>query len=67
MALPLRLLLGLQITEKQKFALTAIFSLALIIITFAIVRVIKISASAEHVDPIWLAVWSMTEASVGKS
>ena len=66
MALPLRLLWGLQVNRKQKTALVGIFSLAFIIIIFAIVRVIKTSASDEHVDPIWLALWSMMEGSVGE-
>ncbi|MCJ1259438.1 hypothetical protein MMC24_007275 [Lignoscripta atroalba] len=66
MALPLRLLWGLQITTRQKLALAGIFSLGLVIIVFAIVRVIETSASTHHVDPIWLALWSMVEASVDK-
>lgn len=65
MALPLRLLWNLQVNRQQKWALATIFSLGFIIIIFAIVRVIETRASAHHVDPVWLALWSMIEASVG--
>ena len=65
MALPLRLLWGLHVTRGQKAALGAIFGLGAIIIVFAIVRVIYTKATTHHVDPIWLALWSMVEASVG--
>ena len=64
MALGLRLLRRLQISPKEKLALAAIFSVGLIKVTFAIIRVVKIGASATHVNPIWLALWSMIEASV---
>ncbi|KAL8767038.1 MAG: hypothetical protein Q9209_006332 [Squamulea sp. 1 TL-2023] len=64
MGLGLRLLWNLQINVKEKLALGAIFSVGLIKITFAIIRVVKIGASATHVNPIWLALWSMIEASV---
>ena len=66
MALPLRLLWGLQINSRQKLALGGIFSLGIIIIIFAIVRVVEISATFNHVNPLWLALWSMIEASVGE-
>lgn len=66
MALPLRLLWDLRVNKKQKLALTIIFSLGCIIIVFAIVRVVQIRASTNHVDPVWLALWSVIEASVGE-
>lgn len=65
MALPLRLLWKLQIEKKQKLALAAVFSLAIVIIVVAIVRIVEINPMFKHVDPVWLALWSMTEASVG--
>ncbi|KAL8681678.1 MAG: hypothetical protein Q9186_002195 [Xanthomendoza sp. 1 TL-2023] len=52
------------ISAKEKIALGTIFSVGLIKITFAVIRVVKIGASAKHVNPIWLALWSMIEASV---
>ncbi len=70
MALLLRQLYGLQTTQinrKQKIAVAGIFSLGGVIIVVAIVRAIEIKATTEHVDPVWLALWSMVEASVGES
>ena len=64
MGLGLRLLWNLQIGAREKVALGAIFSVGLIKITFAVIRVVKIGASATHVNPIWLALWTMIEASV---
>lgn len=68
MALPLHLLLGLfGVNRKQKAGLAAIFSLGFFIIAVALVRVFQTRATKEHhVDPIWLALWSQIEASVGK-
>ena len=48
-------------------ALASIFSLSVLIIIVAIIRVVQTSATTQHVDPVWLALWSMIEASVGKS
>ncbi|KAL8933207.1 MAG: hypothetical protein Q9211_005906 [Gyalolechia sp. 1 TL-2023] len=64
MALGLRLLGKLRVSPQEKLALAAIFSVGLIKITFAVIRVVRIGASATHVNPIWLALWSMIEASV---
>ena len=64
MALGLRLLWNLRITKKEKLALGTIFSVGFIKIAFAAIRVVKIGASSKHVNPIWLALWSMVEASV---
>ena len=66
MALPLRLLWGLKVNSHQKAALAAIFSLGFIVIAFAVVRVVETSATFKHVNPMWLALWSMIEASVGR-
>ena len=59
MGLGLRLLRNLQINPKEKIALGAIFSVGFIKITFAIIRVVRIGPRATHVNPIWLALWSM--------
>ena len=66
MLIPLRLLWGLRVNQRQKLALLVIFSLVFIIIVFAIVRVVEISPSSQRVDPVWLVLWSMTEGSVGR-
>lgn len=64
MALPLRLVWDLRIDRKQKTGLAGIFLLGLVDVIFAIVRVVETSASAHHVDVVWLGLWSMIEASV---
>ena len=69
MALLLRQLYGLQTTQidrKQKIAVAGIFSLGGVIVIVAIVRVVEIKATTQHVDPVWLTLWSVIEASVGK-
>ena len=67
MALPLHLLLGLiGVNRKQKAGLAALFCLGFFIIAVALVRVFQTRATKQHhVDPIWLALWSQIEASVG--
>lgn len=64
MALPLPVLYNLRINSQQKMGLVVIFCLGLITIIFAIVRVIETNATKTHVDPIWLALWSMIECAV---
>ena len=68
MALPLHLLLGLLgVNRKQKAGLAALFSLGFFIIAIALVRVFQTRATKTHqADPIWLALWSQIEASVGQ-
>ena len=66
MTLLLSLLHNLRTDRKQKAAVAAIFSLSFIVIIVAIIRAIEIRASTKHVDPVWLALWSMIEGSVGK-
>lgn len=61
------LLPGLRINRKEKVALTSIFSLSAIVIIVAIIRVIQTSATTQHVDPVWLALWSSIESSVGQN
>lgn len=60
------LLPGLRINRKEKIALASIFSLSAIVIIVAIIRVVQTSATTQHVDPVWLALWSSIESSVGK-
>ena len=66
MALLLRQLYGLKTTRKQKIAVAGLFSLGGVVIIVAIVRVVEIKATIQHVDPVWLALWSMVEAGVGR-
>ena len=65
--IPLLILLpSLRINRKEKLAIASIFSLSAIVVIVAIIRVIQTSATTQHVDPVWLALWSMIEASVGE-
>ena len=68
MALPLHLLLGLiGVNRKQKAGLATLFCLGFFIIAVAFVRVFQTRATKTHqADPVWLALWSQIEASVGK-
>ena len=73
MLLPLRLLATLRINAKQKLALAGMFSLGLIVIAFAFVRLVEVTkATAKSKTdpttvaegPILLSVWSVIEAAV---
>lgn len=72
MALPLRILWNLHVTRRQKFGLATIFSLATIVIIFAIVRAVETSstltpsalASLEGADPISLTLFSAMESTI---
>ena len=73
MLLPLRLLVTLQISLKQKLGLSCLFSLGIIVIIFAFVRLFKVTkATAESQTnpttmadgPIVLSLWSTIEAAV---
>lgn len=72
MALPLRILWNLHITRRQKFGLAGVFSLAAIVIVFAIVRAVEtIStltpsklASLEGANPISLTLFSALESTI---
>ena len=64
MALPLTLLPSLLMNRRTKIGLAFVFSLALIIIAFAAVRMTQVlNGPRQTPDLIGLAVWSVTEAS----
>jgi hypothetical protein len=67
LVLPIHLLWDVKISVRQKLGLAGIFSLGIIIVVFAVVRVIVTNAVHTHVEPTWLGVWSALESSVGKS
>ena len=73
MILPLRLLVTLQISLKQKLGLACLFSLGTIVIVFAFIRLSKvtkataesqINPTTEADGPILLSLWSTIEAAV---
>jgi hypothetical protein len=66
--LPIRLLIGLRISVKQKLGIGATFSLGVVIISFSIVRLVKIVDALATLNPdgnISIALWSMLETSIG--
>lgn len=65
MAIPISLLWKVQITFRQKVALAGIFSLAVITMSFAIIRVTVISTLTEQPDVSELYMWSSIEQTVG--
>lgn len=73
MLLPLRLLMTLRISLKQKLALSCLFSLGIIVVVFAFIRLFNVTkATAESQTnpttvadgPILLSLWSIIEAAV---
>ena len=64
MALPLSILPKLYTTRSRKLALAGVFSVGFIIIVFAILRLVKTRPNNTHVNPKWLCIFSVTEASV---
>ena len=72
MALPLRILWNLRITRRQKLGLATIFSLATIVIIFAVVRAVETSStltpsalvSLNGGDPISLTLFSTLESTI---
>lgn len=72
MALPMRILWNLRVTGRQKLGLATVFSLAVIVIIFAIVRAVETIktltpsalASLEGADPISLTLFSAIESTI---
>ncbi|KAK1971603.1 hypothetical protein LY78DRAFT_598238 [Colletotrichum sublineola] len=60
MALPLTVLPALQLDKKKKIGLACAFSLAIIIICVAIVRMTQV-LKGQHVDIVGLAIWGAVE------
>lgn len=63
MVLPLRLLHKLQVSNRQKMGLAGVFTVGVLVIATAIVRLTQI-IGAERSDPVGLAVWGLVESSV---
>ena len=64
MALPWRLLWIVKLSRKEKLAIASIIGLGMIIVVFAIIRIIVTNTSGTHPEVIWLALWSSIETSV---
>lgn len=67
MTIPINMLWRVQISVRKKLALTGIFSLVLVTMVIAIVRVAVISTFGLRTDTAWLYLWSSVEQCVGKS
>lgn len=63
-ALPLYLAMRVQLPWTQKLALAAVFSLGVVIMLFAIIRIVVTNQHNTHPETSWLNLWSQIEASV---
>ncbi|KAI0514353.1 hypothetical protein F5B22DRAFT_611247 [Xylaria bambusicola] len=62
--IPISLVWNVQIPTRRKMALIGIFSLVLVTIAFAIVRVVVVSELTHQPDVSWLYLWSAIEQGV---
>ena len=67
MALPVRLLWNLKISTMEKFSLCVVFTVGIITMVFAIVRVVSldVSTSGGQVSTTWRILWGGIEGAVG--
>nr|POE94511.1 hypothetical protein CFP56_16751 [Quercus suber] len=67
MALPLRVVFGLQMTTRDKLSLAALFSTNIVAIVVSMIRVFTIWAKTGSASPspAWLALWAVNECMVG--
>lgn len=63
---PVKLLWNVQISLRKKVALAGVFSITLIIMVFAIIRVVVVSSFSHQLDQTWLYMWSSIEQTVCK-
>lgn len=63
-ALPLYLALRVRLPMAQKMALGAVFSLGVVIMVFAVIRIVVTEQANAHPETSWLNLWSQIEASV---
>ena len=61
---PVNLLWKVRLSIRKKFALGGIFSITVIIMIFAIVRVVVVSSRSQQPDQTWLYMWSFIEQGV---
>lgn len=63
-ALPLYLAFRVRLPLSQKLALAAVFSSGVLVMVFAVIRIILTNVSGEHPEVSWLNMWSQIEASI---
>lgn len=67
MLIPITMLRGVQMNWRRKAALVGIFSLVIIVMIFAIIRVAVVSSSESSMKSVsWVVMWSAVENCVGK-
>ena len=66
MALPLRLLIGLQMPTSRKVSVAALFCLGFVCIIASTIRVTQISNGSKQPTVPWLALWGTIESAIGK-
>lgn len=67
-SIPFIILHRIRISKQQKIALSAIFSLVVLTIIFAIVRAtITTIGVKKQMDPTWVYMWTSIELNIGKS
>ena len=60
------MLWNVKISLRKKLALAVIFSITMIIMVFAIIRVVVVSTFSHQLDQTWLYMWSSVEQTVGE-
>ena len=65
-SIPILMLWNVRIPLKQKLGLIGIFSLTVIVMVFAIIRVVVVNKFSKQADITWLYFWTNLEMSVGK-
>lgn len=63
MAMPLKLLYNVQISFRQKLALSGVFSMGMVIVVFSIIRAVQVTTTARN-DTFLLAFWGVLESTV---
>jgi len=63
-AIPWKLLWVVKRSRKEKLAIGSIVGLGVLIILFAVIRIIVTNTTHTHPEPVWLALWSAIETSV---
>lgn len=67
MSIPFLILRRVRISSYQKIALSAVFSLVIVTMIFAIVRaVITTVGVTRQIDPIWFFMWTTIELNIGE-
>lgn len=67
MSIPFLIVSRVRISRRQKFALSAIFSLVVFTMIFAIVRATITTVGVQkQIDPVWMYMWTSIELNVGE-